>query len=388
MEYSDNALSVFKKLYFAENENHPDQVFGRVADVVSEGCPDENKRESFRDDFFKIMSNGYFRPNTPAMINCGCQENPQTAACFVGKQEDDLKSILDFDREAALVFASGSGIGINYGQLREKGAVLSSGGDSSGPFAFMKKLAATGDAVKSGGRSRRSAIMSMMFDHHPDLLDFITIKNGSDQSLRSMNLSVAISDDFMKAVKNDELWRLVGVVDGKVKKELPARDVFDKIARNAHKTGDPGVWFIDRANRDNGLLDVSGPYLSTNPCVTRETLVAVADGRNYVPIKQLAEEGFDIPVHCVDPKSKKPFIRMGRNPRKTRTNVPILKIKLDDGSIIRTTEDHKFLDFDGNKVKAKDLYAGQRFPGPSRRSHGRENCYHIGQDQRWHMCLG
>ena len=313
----------------------------------------KNKRESFRDDFFKIMSNGYFRPNTPAMINCGCQENPQTAACFVGKQEDDLKSILDFDREAALVFASGSGIGINYGQLREKGAVLSSGGDSSGPFAFMKKLAATGDAVKSGGRSRRSAIMSMMFDHHPDLLDFITIKNGSDQSLRSMNLSVAISDDFMKAVKNDELWRLVGVVDGKVKKELPARDVFDKIARNAHKTGDPGVWFIDRANRDNGLLDVSGPYLSTNPCVTRETLVAVADGRNYVPIKQLAEEGFDIPVHCVDPKSKKPFIRMGRNPRKTRTNVPILKIKLDDGSIIRTTEDHKFLDFDGNKVKGK-----------------------------------
>ena len=266
MEYSDNAMSVFKKLYFAEKEDHPDQVFERVADVVSKGCPDPDKRSEYKENFFKIMSNGYFRPNSPAMINCGCQENPQTAACFVGKQEDDLKSILDFDREAALVFASGSGIGINYGQLREAGAVLSSGGDSSGPFAFMKKLAATGDAVKSGGRSRRSAIMSMMFDHHPDLLDFITIKNGSDQSLRSMNLSVAISDDFMNAVKNDELWRLVGVVDGKTKKELPARDVFDKIARNAHKTGDPGVWFIDRANRDNGLFDVSGPYLSTNPC--------------------------------------------------------------------------------------------------------------------------
>lgn len=361
MNYSENAINVFKKLYFKKDKNDnyiektPEEVFKRVSKYVANG---DNKQEK---EFYRLMKDGYFRPNTPCLINAGIQDKPQTAACFVGGMEDDLLSILNLDRDAAVIFASGSGIGANFGVLREKGAPLSSGGASSGPIAFLKKFAATGEAVKSGGRSRRAAILIMFFDHHPDLLDFITLKNGKDQdTLRSMNISVAISDAFMKAVENDETWNLVGVVDGKVKSSHKAKDIFNMIANNAYKTGDPGVWFIDIVNRFNGIIDEFDRIISTNPCVVGDTLVAVADGRDYVSIKQLAEEGNDILVHSVDLKTRRPSIKLGRNPRKTRNNVPILKITFDDGSFIRTTEDHKFLDYNGNPIKAKDLKPKQK----------------------------
>lgn len=273
MNYSENAINVFKKLYFRKDkdgnllENHPNQVFKRVGNFVAPQLHTVVNDKDWFDIFNKMMCEGYFRPCTPCLMNAGVQEKPQTAACFVSGVQDDLRSILDFDREAALVFASGSGIGVNFGVLREKGASLSSGGESSGPFAFLRKLAATGEAVKSGGRSRRAAGMAMFFDNHPDLIEFITLKNGKDQeTLRSMNLSIAISDKFMNAVEKDSDWNLCGVVDGEVKSMRKAKDIFDLIATNAHKTGDPGVWFIDRANRDNGLIDQYGRVISTNPC--------------------------------------------------------------------------------------------------------------------------
>ena len=267
MKYSENAINVFKKLYYRDvpeymiKEEEPGQVFARVANFVA------GEDQKLYEAFYNMMNDGYFRPNTPCMMNAGIKENPQTSACFVGVLNDDLESILDFDREAALIFASGSGIGGNFGTLREKDAPLSSGGNSSGPSAFVRKLAATGEAVKSGGLSRRAAIMIMMFDTHPDLIEFIILKNDVDQkSLRSINISIAISDAFMEAVIHDKMWDLLGVVDGKVKSRHKAKDLFNMIINNAHKTGDPGIWFIDLANKFNGLIDVSGRFISTNPC--------------------------------------------------------------------------------------------------------------------------
>ena len=137
MKYSTNAIKSFEKLYYAKDtknpdiflENKPEQVFHRVAKFISDGVNDE--KEWYK-RFYDMMNDGYFRPNTPCLMNVGVQKNPQTAACFVSGMSDDLLSILDMDREAAIIFASGSCIGVNFSVLREKDAILSSGGRSSG----------------------------------------------------------------------------------------------------------------------------------------------------------------------------------------------------------------------------------------------------------------
>jgi ribonucleoside-diphosphate reductase alpha chain len=270
MNYSENATNLFKKLYFKRDkddnivEDHPNQVFDRVAKGVSEPL---NKSKLWYSIFLSMMSEGYFRPCTPCMMNVGVHEDPQTAACFVGNLQDSLLSIFDFDKESGIIFSKGSGIGGNFGMLREEGALLSTGGRSSGPFAFLKKWAATADAVKSGGTSRRAAEMGMFIDTHPDLLKFITIKNGEDQQiLKSMNLSIAATNDFMNAVINDKDWNLIGVKDGKIKSTHKAKDIYNRITQNAFDTGDPGLWFIDHANDTNGLIKQHGRMLSTNPC--------------------------------------------------------------------------------------------------------------------------
>lgn len=289
--YSENAIKVFQKLYFAKDETRPEQVFERVARFVATAEHDHSRQVEWGKRFYELMESGVFRPNSPAMMNGGIIEKPQTSACFVGGMEDDLVSILDFDRDAALVFASGSGIGINFGVLRECEAPLSTGGNSSGPFAFMKKLAATGEAVKSGGRARRAAIMSMMFDNHPDLPEFITIKNGSDQTLRSMNLSVAASERFMNAVIADSKWELIGVIDGEVKRSFQAEEILDMIAENAHKAGDPGIWFIDRANLDNGLQGTYGRIRSTNPCGEQGLLPKQSCNLGSINLAKIVKDG-------------------------------------------------------------------------------------------------
>jgi len=270
MNLSENAISLFKKLYFRRDkddnfiEGSPDDVFKRVAFNVSSCLHDPKYWE---DEFKRLMDQNYFRPCSPCLMNVGAAYFPQTAACFVGDLQDDLISIFDFDKESGIIFSKGSGIGGNFGILRETGALLNTGGRSSGPFSFMKKWAATADAVKSGGANRRAAEMCMFVDNHPDLLEFITIKNGKNQqALKSMNLSIAISNNFMNAVKDDASWDLLGVVDRQVKSTHKARTIFNTIAENAHKTGDPGVWFIDRANEDNGLQRQYGRMISTNPC--------------------------------------------------------------------------------------------------------------------------
>jgi len=157
------------------------------------------------------MDNNIFRPNSPTLMNAGViPGDPILSACFVGGLEDDLRSILDFDREAAIIFSYGAGIGINWGVLRERDASLSTGGKSSGPISFMKKLNETAECVRSGGRTRRAAIMSMCFIDHPDIEEFIDCKR-LHRELSSMNLSVAVTSEFMTAVKEDVDWNLRGV---------------------------------------------------------------------------------------------------------------------------------------------------------------------------------
>ncbi len=348
---SENALWTFQRLYFNEGETKPIQTFRRVANSIVNARPD---LEKYRDEFVRIQAENKFRVNTPCYMNLGCNRKQITAACYVGNLEDSMDSINKFFSDATQVFLAGAGIGANFSDLRERDCPLSSGGTSSGPIAFMKHLNSLGGTIKSGGKTRRAAIMIMFDVTHPDVLDVITLK--TRESLENANISINLTDDFMKCVQEDGMWETIGFKDGKVKSKVKARQLLNLIATCAHACGDPGVAFLDRANRFDTIPSL-GKIRSTNPCVTGDTLVAVADGRGCVPIQRLAEEGKDVLVHCCNPKTGESYVRMGRNPRKTREKAQVLKVTLGDGSSIRTTYDHKFILRDGSEIEAKDLRA-------------------------------
>lgn len=266
-ELSDNAKAIYQRLYISKEmeETSPTDVHMRVARFVASAERTDEDRVEYEYRFFELMEKNIFRPNSPTLMNGGVSDRPAIlSACFVGHLEDDLISILDLDKEAAIIFSHGAGIGVNWGVLREKNAPLSSGGRASGPISFMRKLNATADCVKSGGRARRAAIWSGLFDNHPDIEEFITCKQQC-RELQAMNLSVVASDAFMHAVENNQPWELRSVVDGHVVKTVQARDLFRLICECAHRSGDPGLIFIDRINRDNTTPSM-GRIIATNPC--------------------------------------------------------------------------------------------------------------------------
>lgn len=262
--YSENALNVYQRLYFLGDETAPEETHDRVAKFMAQREETSEDERYYREQFVELLNAKVFRPNSPMFMNIGKHVSPQLSACFVGDLKDDLISILDFDRDAAIIYASGSGIGGQYGSLREKGAPLSGGGNSSGPISFLKKLEATAECVKSGGKSRRAAHIALMYADHPDIFDFVSLKS-SDNRLRNVNLSVAVTDEFMYAVAAAAKWELRGVVDGEVKRIVGARELFAAIVENAAKTGDPGLFFLDRVNRDNTLPSL-GRIVAANPC--------------------------------------------------------------------------------------------------------------------------
>lgn len=264
---SDNAQLIYKRLYISSElgEESSSDVHRRVARFVASAETTDEARAKYEESFFAIMEQNIFRPNSPTMMNGGVGDRTSIlSACFVGHLEDDLLSILELDKEAAIIFSHGAGIGINWGVLREKDAPLSSGGKASGPLSFMRKLNATADCVKSGGRARRAAIWSGLFDWHPDVEEFIACKQ-TNRDLQAMNLSVVASSMFMDAVENDAEWNLRSVVDGHIVKTMKARDLFRLICESAHASGDPGLIFIDRINQDN-LTPSLGRIIATNPC--------------------------------------------------------------------------------------------------------------------------
>ncbi len=266
-----NAMQVLQRRYLLQNEKGepletPSKLFRRVAHTIASVETKYSKRTNVNDiekKFYTMMTNLEFLPNTPTLMNAGTKMR-QLSACFVIPVEDSLEGIFDAVKWTAIIHQSGGGTGFDFSRLRPQGDVVkSTGGAASGPVMFMTIFDKTTDVIKQGGR-RRGANMGILRVDHPDILEFIVCKS-KEGVLNNFNISVAVTDQFMKDVKRNNEYYLINPRNKKVVHKLNAKEVFDLIVTHAWKTGDPGIIFIDEINRRNPTPKV-GKIEATNPC--------------------------------------------------------------------------------------------------------------------------
>lgn len=272
LNFSDNAKKILEKRYLRKNDKGEiietvEEMFERIADVVS--APDKTYRdvEVTKVEFYNLLSSKRFLPNSPTFTGAGTPLG-QLAACFVLPIEDDLgrrrSSIFETLRVASLIQQTGGGNGFSFSRLRSCGELIhKSKGKATGPVGFLGVYDSAFGEISQGG-VRRGANMAVLRVDHPDIRSFIKCKS-SEGNVSNFNISVALTDDFMKAVKKDETYNLIDPSTKEIKESPRAREIFDLIVEYAYKNGEPGVLFIDTANKENPV-----PHLytleATNPC--------------------------------------------------------------------------------------------------------------------------
>ncbi len=292
---TQNAVKVLERRYLKKDADGkvletPEDMFRRVSRVIAEG--DElfleggsvSKSET---EFYEVISSLKFMPNSPTLMNAG-RPLGQLSACFVLPVGDSMEEIFDAVKNAALIHKSGGGTGFSFSRLRPAGAsVNSTGGVASGPISFMKVFNSATEAVKQGG-TRRGANMGILRVDHPDIQDFIRCKEDSHE-ITNFNISVGVTEAFMRAVINHEKYDLIEPHSKEVTASLDAKSVFDLIVMMSHKNGEPGIIFLDRLNRDNVIPDIA-EIESTNPCGEQPLLPYESCNLGSVNLYQLFTE--------------------------------------------------------------------------------------------------
>jgi ribonucleoside-diphosphate reductase alpha chain len=308
-----------------------EQMFRRVADTIasieSGYRASDDEQKAIADEFYTLMAKGMFLPNSPTLMNAG-RENEMLSACFVLPVEDSVDAIFDAIKNAALIQKAGGGTGFSFDKLRPTGDIVqSSGGKTSGPVSFMKVFSEGTSAIQQGA-FRRGANMGMMSVEHPDILRFIYAKK-EPTAFTNFNLSVKVSDAFMKRlIDNPEAPHVVTnprtrrryVIPRSVKIDcysindlLPenttaddcftVEEVWSIIVKNAHATGEPGICFIDRVNKDNPTPHI-GRIEATNPCGEQPLLPCEACNLGSINVSKFVDKK---KMACTGIRSPKQF---------------------------------------------------------------------------------
>ncbi len=311
-----NQLRIMENRYLLKNDEGkvietPKQLFERVAKTLVKAEKkykvSKKKLKRLEEEFYQVMATMKFVPAGRTLNNAGTPQN-QLANCFVLPVEDSIEAIFEAVKWMALVQQMGGGTGFNFSHLRPKGDVVtkSSGGFATGPVSFMKVFDAATGQVMQGGK-KRGANMGILNVDHPDILEFINCKS-KEGEIENFNISVGITDKFMKAVEKDKDWELINPRTGEVVSTIKARSLMNQIVAMAWRTGDPGVIFLDEINRNNPLLEKLGPIEATNPCGEQPlhpfdacNLGSINLAKFVEPVHRLpAQVGSPFTIHRVD----------------------------------------------------------------------------------------
>ena len=323
--------SVLSARYYHGNEKNWSDVCKRVSDFV--GNNDEE-----RISFYELMKDCDFIPNSPTLFNAGLP-NGQLSACFVLPVHDSLSCIFDTLKQCALIFKSGGGVGMSFGEIRPKNsAVGDSNGVASGAVSFMRVYDSAIEAIKAGGK-RRGAAMGVLPCDHGDIMEFIECKS-KEGVIKNFNLSVMITKAFMDKVKCKQWGDIVTytTLDDGTKRAVTVGEVWRGIVEGSHRNGEPAVLFDDNINNANALKQL-GKIVSTNPCVTYETEILTDIG--YVKIGDVIDKH----VNVWNGESWSDVV-----PFFVAHNQQIYNVTFSNGSVVRCTADHKWFTIKGKKT--------------------------------------